>query len=113
VIFLERRTVSRKTPGDGKLEITRPAARQLAQSGPAFTIDVAGRTGLATLGDFECTCRGPEERHVHYFLESELLKGLEPNTRIDVDFDATQRRLVVRACGGDEPISSESSHEKT
>lgn len=40
-MFFERRTVSRKTPGDGRLEITKAAALRVEGLGNAFAIDPA------------------------------------------------------------------------
>jgi hypothetical protein len=105
VMFLERRTVSRKTPGDGRLEITKAAARHLERLGTEFVIDVAGDRVSGALGTFTCTCRGPAEPHVHYFLESERLKRLAPGSVLDLELDEATRRVVVR------PTASTSSEQ--
>ncbi len=95
-VFLERRTVSRKTPGDGRLEITKAAAARVEQLGTTFGIDVGGETVAGTLGTFACTCRGPANPHVHYFLESGGLKALSPGTALDVEIDEGAKRVLVR-----------------
>jgi hypothetical protein len=93
-MLLERRTVSRKTPGDGRLEITKRAAGRLDRLGGPIELDVLGERGPATLGTMPCTCRGGDTPHVHYFLESAALKQLAPGSEVDLDVDA--ERKVVR-----------------
>ncbi len=70
----ERRTVSRKTPNDGKLEISADAARSFREERIALTLDDA--TAAATVVSLPCTCRPTP--HVHHFLEAELLRALTP-----------------------------------
>ena len=92
---VETRTVSRKTPGDGKLEITKVAARTLESLGPTFSVRVDVRTGEASLGTMPCTCRGDETPHVHYFIESDLFRALVPGTSVELLVDETDKRLHV------------------
>ena len=84
-MFLERRRVSRKTPGDGRLEITRDAARPLRALPAEFDVEVNGASGVGRVAEMPCTCRGEGERHVHYFLESELLKALPVGGEVSLD----------------------------
>jgi hypothetical protein len=100
-MFLERRTVSRKTPGDGRVEITKEAAIRIEGLGRSFDIDVAGERVAGTLGTFACTCRGPEKPHVHYFLEAERFKTLRPGSALDLELDDTPARVIVRASPAD------------
>jgi hypothetical protein len=93
---LERRTVSRKTPNDGRLEITKRAAEKLEKIGASFDVDVAGAKAPAEIGTMECTCRGADNPHVHFFVESSLLKQLTPGS--DVDLDADFDAKVVHVC---------------
>jgi hypothetical protein len=95
-LFRERRTVSRKTPGDGRLEITKQAAQRVERLGEAFVIDVGGESVAGTLGNFACTCRGEANPHVHYFLQAERLKRLEPGSDLDLELDETASRVVLR-----------------
>jgi hypothetical protein len=94
-MFLERRTVSRKTPGDGRLEITKKSADRVARLGDSFVIDVDGDTVRGTIGTLACTCRGEENPHVHYFLASERLKQLSPGSDLDLAIDETARRVIL------------------
>ena len=92
---IERRTVSRKTPGDGKLEITKIAATRLASLGERFVVAVDTREGQAALGTMPCTCRGDDAPHVHYLIESELLRALPVGSQVDLLVDDTASRLIV------------------
>lgn len=100
---IERRTVSRKTPGDGKLEITKVAATRLASLGDHFAVvvDAQGRDprdGHARLATMPCTCRGDDVPHVHHFIESDLLRALPAGSEVDLLLDENgQRLLVVKA----------------
>ena len=92
---IERRTVSRKTAGDGKLEITNVAARRLESLGDRFPLVVSGKGGVATLSNMPCTCRGGDKPHVHYFVESDLLRSLAAGTEVDLLLDEDGKRLLV------------------
>jgi len=92
---LERRRVSRKTPGDGKLEITKVAAGRLESLGGEFAVVVHDRTANAHVGTMPCTCRGGDSPHVHYFVESELLRSLTAGEEVELLVDDAGRRLIV------------------
>jgi hypothetical protein len=92
---IERRTVSRKTPGDGKLEITKIAAHRLESLGARFPMVVDDRAGDARLASMPCTCRGDDVPHVHYFIESDLLRALPVGSAVDLLLDDAGRRLLV------------------
>ena len=96
-MLLERRTVSRKTPGDGRLEITKRAATRLGDLGRDVELDVGGERTTATLGTRACTCRGAEKPHEHYFLESPALKRLMPGAEVDLELEGDG---VVRVSNG-------------
>lgn len=93
---IERRTVSRKTPGDGKLDITKVAAARLEALGSAFDVVVGDAHGRATLSTMPCTCRGEEKPHVHYFIESELFRSLAVGSEVDLVLDAVGGRLIIQ-----------------
>jgi hypothetical protein len=95
-MFLERRTVSRKTPGDGRLEITKSVAQRLEHLGPTFVVYVDGEPVRGALGTFACTCRGESSPHVHYFLESDRLKRLTPGDEVDVELDERSNRVILK-----------------
>ena len=95
-MFLERRTVSRKTPRDGRLEITKSAATRLARSTPPLRIEIAGRSAPATVDAMTCTCRGADTPHEHYFVTSELLKELAVGSEVDLSVEASGDLITVR-----------------
>jgi hypothetical protein len=92
---LERRTVSPKTPGDGKLEITKVAAGRLESLGADFDVVVDTREGDARVGSMPCTCRGGDKPHVHYFVQSELFRSLTAGSEVELLLDDDAGRLIV------------------
>jgi hypothetical protein len=94
---LDRPSVSRKTPLDGKLEISPAAASRLADLGAEFPLTVGGeREGRGQLQSFACTCaKAGEGGHVHYFVESPLLRDLAPGTEVQVQLDEPRRAVRV------------------
>lgn len=83
-IPLERRNVSRKTPGDGMLEITKPVAHILMQVGTQFELESPAGRGSASLTSMPCTCRGAENPHEHWFLRSDLFRALVPGREVEL-----------------------------
>jgi hypothetical protein len=95
-MLLEQRSVSRKTPLDGKLEISPAAAARIAPLGAEFPLAHAGREGRGRLYAMECTCtRAAGERHVHHFVESPLLMALVPGTDVRVELDEQRPALRI------------------
>ena len=99
-MFLDRSTVSRKTPKDGKLEITESAAARVGALPTRFELVVNGELGVGSLESMRCTCRGAEHAHTHHFLQSELLKGLPVGGDVSVELlDDVATIVVVSAPG--------------
>ena len=98
--LLERVVVSRKTPGDGRLMISAASAARLAALG-AVTLERGGERGGARLHEMTCTCaRGDAQAeghaaHVHHFVESPLLKALEPGREVALELDEHRATLTV------------------
>ena len=92
---IERRTVSRKTAGDGKLEITKIAASRLESLGEKFSLVVNEQYCEGTLGAMPCTCRGRDKPHVHYFVESDVLRSLAAGSEVDISVDDAGARLFI------------------
>ena len=87
-MLLERRTVSRKTPRDGRLEISAEAAARLAPLGVEFVLTTGGATGRGRLEAMPCGCaKGAGGGHVHHFVESPLLMALVPESTVLVELD--------------------------
>jgi hypothetical protein len=96
-VFLERRTVSRKTPGDGRLEITKQTAQFVEPYGERLTVELGGEVVQARLGTMECTCRGAQDPHIHYFLQSEGFKRLTPESAVAVELDPARARVLLQS----------------
>jgi hypothetical protein len=95
-MLLELCTVSRKTPLDGKLEISPATASRLSALGQEFTLRSAGREGAARLAELECTCaKAGAGGHVHHFVESEILRVLAPGGAVRVELDDRAGALRV------------------
>lgn len=82
--LLERRTVSRKTPGDGRLEISRAAADRLRAGEAGLEVEYAGARAAARLQSMECTCQKGTAAHEHHFVVSELLRSLRASTEVEL-----------------------------
>lgn len=93
-MLVERRPVSRKTPRDGRLEITKIGAVRLGGIGDGFEIVIGDERAPARVATMECTCRGPERPHVHYFLESDALKQLQPGREVELDLEDTAVNVI-------------------
>jgi hypothetical protein len=94
-MLLDERTVSRKTPLDGRLEISAAAADRLAALGNDFALVSGEHEGRGRLKSLTCTCaKGTAGGHVHHFVESPLLVALAPGAIVRVELD--ERTSVVR-----------------
>ena len=82
-MVLEVRSVGRKTPVDGKLEISAETARRLASLGMPFPVKLGDATAAVLLREMSCTCAtgggDGTSGHTHHFLESALFKTLVAN----------------------------------
>ncbi len=97
-MLLEQRSVSRKTPLDGKLEISPDSAARIGPLGPAIPLTSGGREGTARLHFLACTCaRGEGGSHVHHFLESALFRALQPESQVQVELDEARGAVRVEA----------------
>ncbi len=94
-MLLERRTVSRKTPNDGKLEISRETADAVASAGTDVTVTWSGRDAPASIVAMTCTCAKGTGAHQHVFLQSELLKGLDAGADVDLRLEEGSSRVSV------------------
>jgi hypothetical protein len=97
VSLLERVVVSRKTPGDGRLMISAASAARLAALGDV-ALERGGERGAARLHSMTCTCAKGEGHgpHVHHFVESPLLKALEPGTEVALELDDRAATLRIQ-----------------
>lgn len=92
-MILEIRTVSRKTPLDGRLEITPESSARLAALETTLSVVVgegANATGAvpARLESMSCTCaKGSSNGHVHHFLHGDALHRLQAGASVHVMLD--------------------------
>ena len=96
-MLIDERPVSRKTPLDGKLEISPEAAARLGALGEEFALASAGRAGRGRLEAMTCTCAKAASAgsHLHHFIESPLLKALVPGSSVRVELEADRKTLRV------------------
>ena len=93
--FLEQRTVSRKTPSDGRLEISPAVAAQLEALGESFHLVSDGRDADARIRSMACSCaKGAGSGHLHHFIEADLLRELEPGRAVRIALDDARADLV-------------------
>ena len=94
-MHLDRRTVSRKTPRDGKLEISEAAAARLARLSAGVTVEWDGSTAAGVLSTFTCTCGTAGRPHEHHFLQSQILASLPVGTEVDLILRADTVHVAV------------------
>jgi len=77
-MLLEVREVSRKTPLDGRLEISLETARRLSPFGSSITIEIGALRETAAIEAMDCQCakRGGGARHTHHFLTAKAFASL-------------------------------------
>ena len=96
-MLLERRTVSRKTPGDGKLEVTHATADAVAGQGRRLSVEWAGSEAPATVVSMSCTCAKGVGQHDHVFLQSDLFRSLVSGSEVDLHLEGESRIRVTPA----------------
>ena len=77
-MLLEVRAVGRKTPIDGKLELTEKSARRLAIVAEPIRVHLEERSGSGVLAQMSCDrcARSPDHPHAHHFVVSDLFRSL-------------------------------------
>lgn len=82
-MVLEVREVSRKTPRDGRLEISATTARRLASLGH-FAVEVGLQRAPGAIEALACQCEkgGGASGHVHHFVQSALFTALAPGETV-------------------------------
>ena len=102
-MFLERRMVSRKTPGDGKLEISMAAAKRLQDVGTTIEVELGSRRAPARVETMACACQKVGSAHEHHFVMSDLLRSLRSETQVDLHLDVSDGE---RPCISVAPVAS-------
>ena len=76
-MILEVREVGRKTPGDGRLEVTEASFRRLTLEASRLVARVGDHTSPASLDRMPCTCaKGEGGAHEHRFVRAEVFRTL-------------------------------------
>ena len=99
MLELERTTVSRKTPRDGRLEILAATGAELRRAGNALRVDVDGAKAPGFVETMPCGCAKASAGHAHTFLKADILKALRPDStvRISLDTVATPSTVYITA----------------
>ena len=92
--FLQRATVSRKTPRDGKLEITSETASRLGVPGETLRIQLNDVEAAGSLATMPCGCKGETSHVVHYFLDSDSFRTLIPESELSIELDPDSPGVV-------------------
>lgn len=91
-----RTVVSRKTPLDGRLEITEELASRLSSSNTPLSISLHGEESLASVEEMACTCaKGAGGNHVHRFLRGDILKALPVGANVDLAIDVDEGLIQI------------------
>jgi hypothetical protein len=96
-MLIVRAIVSRKTPGDGRLEIPESLADRLSSIESPLTISVGDDEYDVAVEEMACTCSKAAQGsfHVHHFLTSDVLKGLTPETNVSVAVDVDRGHIQI------------------
>ncbi|HEX9562776.1 MAG TPA: hypothetical protein VF981_02350 [Gemmatimonadaceae bacterium] len=92
--------VSRKTPRDGKLEISESAAAVLRDAVDDFTVSVGEIRAHGTMESLACTCSkvASATSHVHHFIVSPVLQSLPVGIPVAVGLDRPSGTVHVTGC---------------
>ena len=93
---VERAVVGRKTPGDGKLEVSADLARQLGGDRAPVQVRLTSDEQDGTVEIMQCTCAkaGASGKHEHHFVQCDAFRALTIGTE-----------LVLRADDGSLEVS--------
>ncbi len=92
---IERAVVGRKTPADGKLEITAALAHELGGDGAEIEVRVASAEVRGVVEAMPCTCAkaGASGKHEHHFVQCDVFRELGVGTQLQLT--ARRARLEV------------------
>ena len=89
--------VSRKTPLDGRLEITASLADRLLALETPLTVSLGGANETVHVEEMPCTCTKSAStgQHIHHFLTSDALKALAPETNVSLAVDVDRGHVLI------------------
>lgn len=81
---VERAVVGRKTPGDGKLEVSPALAHALGGAGAPIHVRLANNQLRGNVEVMECTCAmaGASGKHEHHFVQCDAFRELAVGTEL-------------------------------
>lgn len=90
-------TVSRKTPIDGRLEISASLADRLLALDTPLSVSMGGVEEDVRVEEMQCTCSKASSsgQHVHHFLASEVLKSLAPLANVSMVVDVERGHVHI------------------
>jgi hypothetical protein len=87
--------VGRKTPGDGKIEVSPELAATLGGDGSAVDVRLQGRGLTGAVSVMECTCAkaSTSGKHEHHFVQCDAFRALPIGTELSAQ--AAPGRLTL------------------
>jgi hypothetical protein len=81
---VERAVVGRKTPGDGKLEVSQALADALGGDGASIQVRLANGDLGGRVEVMECACAkaGASGKHEHHFVQCDAFRSLAIGTEL-------------------------------
>ena len=95
MIVIERAIVGRKTPGDGKLEVSPELARALGGDGSSLHVLIAERDAQGTVMAMPCTCAkaGKSGKHEHHFVQCDEFRTLSVGSGLRLEGSSAELRV--------------------
>ncbi|MGQ0640433.1 MAG: hypothetical protein ACT4P6_06630 [Gemmatimonadaceae bacterium] len=93
----ERVVVGRKTPGDGKLEVSPGLAMSLGGHGSVLDVRLQGRALSGRVSAMECTCTKASAagKHEHQFVECDAFRDLAAGAELQLSADGTTLTVAL------------------
>jgi hypothetical protein len=97
-MHLETVTVSRKSPGDGRLLISSTAFTALNAVGDSLRVRVESEHVPGHLTTLQCTCNKSGgvagTAHTHHFVQADVIRGLTPESIVRLDLDGALLQIT-------------------
>lgn len=97
-MHLETVTVSRKSPGDGRLLISPTAFSALSAVGNSLMVRVDSHHTQGHLATLQCTCNktggAAGTAHTHHFVQADVIRELTPEAIVQLDLDGALLRIT-------------------
>ena len=83
----EQVIVGRKTPGDGKLEVSPELAHMLGGDGANILVRVARSEERGVVSVLACTCEkaGASGKHEHHFVQCDAFRALSVGSALELE----------------------------